>query len=184
MASTARKLLVATPTLLDPNFFRTVVFMIEHTDEAAFGVVINRPTTVAVTDALPEWSAVAAAPPVVFVGGPVQAQEALIGLARSEHEGPADGWHELLGDVGTVDLGREPVDVQPVLSSARVFAGYAAWGAGQLDGELALSGWFVVDALPDDVLTAEPEGLWRAVLRRQGGELAIAANFPLDPRAN
>ena len=185
MSSTARRLLVATPTLLDPNFFRTVVFMIEHTDEAALGVVINRPSDATLEEAVPEWCALAAEPRVAFVGGPVQAHEAVIGLGRSRpHTGDADGWYPLIGSVGTVDLGRSPAEVRPDIDLVRVFAGYAAWGAGQLDYELTQHGWYVVDAEVDDLLTAEPESLWRRVLRRQGGELAIAANFPADPSSN
>lgn len=184
-SSVARRLLVATPMLLDPNFFRTVVFMIEHTDEAALGVVLNRPSDATLEVAVPEWCALAADPSVAFVGGPVQPHEAVIGLGRTRPDvEPADGWYPLLGPVGTVDLGRSPAEVSPDVEAVRVFAGYAAWGAGQLDGELAQRGWYVVDAEIDDLLTAEPDSLWRRVLRRQGGDLAIAANFPLDPTSN
>jgi putative transcriptional regulator len=184
MASTARRLLVATPALRDPNFFRTVVFMIEHTDEGALGVVLNRPSTAELTEALPEWCHLAADPSVAFVGGPVQSHEAVIGLGRASGPGGGEGWEPLLGQVGSVDLGRVPAEVEPAIDAVRVFAGYAAWAPGQLDGELALDGWYVVDAEPADLLTPEPGSLWRRVLRRQGGDLAVAANFPLDPATN
>jgi putative transcriptional regulator len=184
MATTARRLLVATPTLLDPNFFRTVVFMIEHTPEAALGVVLNRPTEAPLTDALPEWAHLAASPAVAFVGGPVQAHEAVIGIGRAARGAPGDGWEPLVDRIGTVDLGRSPADVSPEMEALRVFAGYAAWGPGQLDGELALDGWYVVDTEPDDILSDDPGTLWRRVLRRQGGDLAIVANFPLDLGSN
>jgi putative transcriptional regulator len=183
--STARRLLVATPTLLDPNFFRTVVFMIEHTPEAALGVVLNRVSDATLDDAVPEWCGLAAEPSVAFVGGPVQPNEAVIalGLGSGELES-GDGWYPLLDAVGTVDLGRSPGEVHPPVVAIRVFAGYAAWGPGQLDGELSVDGWYVVDADPDDLLTSDPETLWRRVLRRQGGELAMAANYPIDPGTN
>src|SRR5207302_847297 len=132
MTSTARRLLVATPTLLDPNFFRTVVFVIEHTEDAALGVVVNRPSRAELADALPDWSHLAAEPAVAFVGGPVQSQEALIGFGRAAAPADGDGWYPLLDTIGTVDLGRPPADVQPEIAVVRVFAGYAAWGAGQL----------------------------------------------------
>src|SRR5206468_1987997 len=103
MTSTARRLLVSVPTLEDPNFFRTVVFMIEHNDEGAVGVVLNQPTDAALTDALPEWSALSAPPAVAFVGGPVQQQDAVIGLARfkpgAAPVGEMDGWQPLLGRI-------------------------------------------------------------------------------------
>ncbi len=185
MSSTARRLLVATPTLLDPNFFRTVVFMIEHTPEAALGVVLNRVSDATLDEPVPQWCDLAAVPRVAFVGGPVQPHEVVIALGRGRGDlQPADGWYPLLGPVGTVDLGRSPPDLHPPVEAIRVFAGYAAWGAGQLDGELSVDGWFVVDAEPDDLLTADPDSLWRRVLRRQGGELAMAANYPIDPGTN
>jgi putative transcriptional regulator len=185
MPSTARRLLVATPTLLDPNFFRAVVFMIEHTPDAALGVVLNRPSEASLDDALPEWQHLAAPPAVAFVGGPVQAHEAVIGIGRASAVGPGgDGWEPLVDRIGTVDLARAPADVTPGMEAIRVFAGYAAWGPGQLDGELALDGWYVLDADPADLLTEDPDDLWRCVLRRQGGDMAMVANFPLDPRTN
>ncbi len=191
MTSTARRLLVSLPTLADPNFFRTVVFVIEHNDDGAVGLVLNQPTDAAIADALPEWSGRAAPPAVAFVGGPVQQHDAVIGLARfapGAHHAVADvdGWQPLLGQVGTVDLGRSPADVRGDIEAVRVFAGYSGWGPGQLDGELEQDGWFVVDARPGDLLTPDPGSLWRAVLRRQGGNLAVAANYPRDsePTAN
>ena len=186
-ASTARRLLVASPTLLDPNFARAIVFMVEHTDDGALGIVLNRPSETGVDDILPDWRLVAAAPPLVFVGGPVQLGEAVIGLGRvgaAEGADSSGGWEPLLGRVGTVDLGASPDDVSPRMEAVRIFAGYAGWGPEQLDGELALGGWFVVDADPSDLLTPAPDALWRRVLRRQGGELAMAANHPGDPRVN
>jgi putative transcriptional regulator len=184
MSPTARRLLVATPTLRDPNFFRTVVFMIEHTSDGALGVVLNRPSTAELTEALPEWCHLAADPSVAFVGGPVQSHEAVIGLGRSAAADSGGGWEPLLDHVGSVDLGLAPAEVRPDIDAVRVFAGYAAWGPGQLDAELSLGGWYVVDADASDLLTSEPDSLWRRVLRRQGGDLAMAANSPLDPTTN
>ncbi len=127
---------------------------------------------------------VATDPGVAFLGGPVQPQEAVIGLARVTAPEECDGWQPLLGAIGTVDLGRAPDDIPLVLESVRVFAGYAGWGPRQLDDEVARNDWYVVDASPDDMFTPEPAALWRDVLRRQRGDLAMVANFPLDPSAN
>src|SRR5688572_4075691 len=110
MPSTARRLLVSVPTLGDPNFFRSVVFVIEHNDDGALGVVLNQPSMTTVETVLERWAQFAAAPAVVFVGGPVQAQEALIGLARVATVDASDAWQPLIGSIGTVDLGREPHD--------------------------------------------------------------------------
>jgi putative transcriptional regulator len=186
MGSTARRLLVSVPTLGDPNFFRSVVFMIEHTDEGALGLVLNQPTESRVDAVLDAWAPYAAPPAVAFVGGPVQTHEAVIGLARVRRVDASDAWQPLLGPVGTVDLARDPLDAHPELDAVRLFAGYSGWGPGQLEGELEVGGWFVVDALPGDLLTSDPSGLWRTVLRRQGGDVAMSANYPLgeDPAQN
>jgi putative transcriptional regulator len=179
MTSTARRLLVSVPTLADPNFFRTVVFMIQHTDDGALGIVLNQPTETGVDAVLEAWGPYAAPPAVAFVGGPVQQHEAVIGLARVGGIDASDAWQPLLGRVGTVDLARDPVDAHPDVEAVRLFAGYSGWAPGQLDSELAAGGWFVVDAHPDDLLTSDPSGLWRVVLRRHGGDAAVSANYPL-----
>jgi putative transcriptional regulator len=181
--STRGRLLIATPNLEDPNFSRTVVLMLEHNDEGALGVVLNRPTPGTLDEPLPAWSRLAADPAVVFVGGPVQPESA-IGLARRTDLGDTDGFAPLFGDLGTVDLDRDPDDVRPPIDRVRVFAGYAGWGPDQLDAELAADGWFVVDAHPDDPWSANPPTLWRAVLKRQRGQLRMFADFPVDPSAN
>ncbi len=183
MTSVAGRLLVALPTMQDPNFTRTVVYVIEHSADGALGVVLNRPSSVDFDDALPQWQDLLAQPAVPFVGGPVQ-PDAVLALARVVRVEASDGWQPLLGRVGTVDVARRPDDVRPEVEALRVFAGYAGWGSGQLDAELSVPGWYVVDAEVEDFLTADPAGLWRAVLRRQGGDLAAAANYPQDPNAN
>jgi putative transcriptional regulator len=185
-------LLVATPELGDPNFDRSVVLLLEHTPEGAVGVVLNRPSGTPLTEAGTDWGgwdAFAAPPDVVFVGGPV-ARTAVIAVARtippggsgvSPEDVKTDGFQPVLGDyVGIVDLALEPQGVDAV----RLFAGYAGWGGGQLEAEIAAGGWFVLDALPSDPLSAEPEALWREVLRRQGGRLALFADCPSDPSMN
>lgn len=183
------RLLVATPTLGDPNFDRTVVFVLEHTPEGAVGVVLNRPSGTGLDEAGADWSgwdALAAEPPVVFVGGPV-ARTAVICLARlgdakldELEDGRAEGFQPVLGEVGVADLALPPRGVDAV----RLFAGYAGWGEGQMESEIEAGAWFVVDAHPEDALTGRPTDLWTDVLRRQGGRLAIFALCPPDPSTN
>lgn len=177
------RLLVATPELQDPNFARTVVLVLEHGDEGALGLVLNRPTDTTIRDALPAWADLAAAPAVVFVGGPVQPQAA-IGIARRADGGESDGYAPLFGDLGTVDLERDPAQIVPGVAAVRVYVGYSGWGPGQLDGELAADGWYVVNVAPDDAWTSRPDDLWRGVLRRQPGPLRLVAGFPDDPSMN
>jgi putative transcriptional regulator len=175
------RLLVAAPPLVDPNFDRTVIFMLEHGEEGSLGLILNRPSLTSLADVLPEWTSVADPPAVVFVGGPV-APDAVIALARGS--GDHDGWVPLLDDLGTVDIGRDAALAGAGLAALRVFVGYAGWAAGQLDEELAQHAWFVVDALASDPFGSDPAALWSAVLRRQSGRLAIFATCPEDPSVN
>ena len=177
------RLLVATPNLGDPNFERTVVLVLEHGDDGALGVVINRPSDLELAEPLPEWARAAAHPSVVFIGGPV-APSAAVCLARVAAVGGAQGWQPLLGPVGTLDLDSDPDQALPCLEQIRVFAGYAGWGPGQLESEIAAGGWFVVDAHSADPLSPVPEDLWASVLRRQRGALALFATYPADPSLN
>jgi putative transcriptional regulator len=175
-------LLVATPPLVDPNFDRTVVLILEHGETGALGLVLNRPAETELVDVLPEWRVLASAPPVVFVGGPVS-PDAVIALARGQ-EGEVDGWVHILADIGTVDLARDPLDLGAPLEALRVFVGYAGWAPGQLEAELEQGAWFVARLEREDPFVNTPEQLWRDVLRRQAGRLAMFANFPEDPSIN
>jgi putative transcriptional regulator len=183
--SVGGRLLVAQPSMLDPNFARTVIFVVHHDADGAFGIVLNRPSEVTVVGALDTWADIATAPALVFIGGPVSVGEAVLGIGRARDVAPStDGWQALSGTIGSVDLERAPADLPAPLAALRVFAGYSGWGPLQLESELARDDWFTVDLLADDVFTTAPDALWRTVLRRQGGDLAVAANYPLDPTAN
>jgi putative transcriptional regulator len=179
------RLLVANPVLPDPNFDRTVVLMLAHEDEGALGLVLNRPSEMEVDSPLPRWERLAADPPVVFVGGPV-APSAAICLARVSMPavGAAEGWTPVAGELGTLDLEQDPDRVGSTVAEIRVFAGYAAWGPGQLEGEIEAGAWFVVNAEPGDAMVEDPDQLWKRVLRRQGPRLAVVAAFPPDPSNN
>ena len=178
------RLLVATPDLADPNFSRTVVLVLEHNDDGALGVVLNRPGGLDVDEPLPEWAGLAAPPAAVFVGGPVASGTVIALAAGNETDDEPDGWVRLFEGLGAVDVGREPTEVRPAIEAVRVFSGYAGWAPGQLDGEVDAGGWFVVASLPGDVFTDDPEHLWSEVLRRQSGRVRIFAGCPSDPSTN
>ena len=180
-------LLVAAPGLLDPNFHRTVVYLIEHRDGGSLGVVLNRPSEVSVRDVLPSWAPLSSQPPSVFVGGPVESRDRAV-PGRGAHRarpgrGGRPGPGARAGGAGRPRLGPER-RWPTLLRGLRVFAGYAGWDPGQLDGEIARGDWIVVPALPDDVLTRQDAGLWGHVLRRQGMPLALLATYPADVRQN
>lgn len=176
----AGSLLVAAPSLVDPNFTRTVVLVCEVSRDGALGLVLNRPADSLVSDYLPQWSP--SPPAVVFVGGPVQ-PEVAVGLGRHQGAEPV-GFSLIEGGLGLFDLATPEELVAGGLSHLRVFSGYAGWGPGQLEVELLSDDWIVVDAADDDAFTPDPATLWERVLRRQGGELALLAGFPQDPTLN
>ncbi|MCC5949873.1 MAG: YqgE/AlgH family protein [Nitriliruptoraceae bacterium] len=196
------RLLVAAPSLDDPNFERTVLLVLDHDEDGALGVVLNRVTSVPVRDELDAWSHLAADPPVVFGGGPVEPtavvalghatatasseldpdQDAGITLDREQDAG--DGGTRILDRIRLVDLGSDPVLAATELQRVRIFAGYAGWAPDQLEDEIAQGAWYVVDAAPDDVFTDDPGTLWHDVLRRQDGPLKLLATYPADPSLN
>jgi putative transcriptional regulator len=182
----AGTLLVAAPTLTDPNFARSVVFVIDHRATGTLGVVLNRPSEVSVADVLPTWGPHTSNPHAVFVGGPVEQRTALCLAALRAGEDPArtGGVVGVRGPVALVDLDGDPDDLAPRVRGLRVFAGYAGWDRGQLDGEIRRGDWFVVPALPDDVLAPAGYDLWGGVLRRQGVPLALLATHVSEPRRN
>lgn len=179
-------LLVATPALLDPNFERAVVLLLDVDESGALGVILNRPTSVPVDEVLPGWSELADEPHVLFQGGPVGTDSALaVALVpdRDEAEDPV-GFRRMFGEIGIVDLDTPTEIIGPALSGLRIFAGYAGWGSGQLEDEVEEGSWYVVPTAPGDLAGADPEGLWARVLRRQPGDLAWVSTRPVDPALN
>ena len=181
----AGRLLVASPTLLDPNFVRTVVLLLDHDEEGTLGVVLNRPTTVLVASVLPGWADTVDDPPVLFDGGPVSGDSALAVACVPEvgREDPV-GFRRLFGPTGMVDLDTPLEVLAPAMTRMRTFAGYAGWGGGQLDAELEEGSWYVVGAETADIFAESPADLWRQVLRRQRGDLAFVSTYPDDPSLN
>src|SRR3954465_1916308 len=178
------RLLIATPLPPEPTFAPTGILLLEHGEESgAFGLVLNRPESAPVLDVVPTVADLATDPGVLFSGGPVSPSTAIaLGLAAPGAE--PEGWTPVVPPIVTVDLDHDPALLAMSLRALRVFAGYSGWAAGQLEAEIAEGAGYVVDALPGDPFLAEPEELWRTVLRRQGWPLAAAAVSPLDPTMN
>ncbi|WP_091554961.1 YqgE/AlgH family protein [Micromonospora pattaloongensis] len=184
MESMTGQLLVATPSLKDPNFDRTVVLLVAHESGGALGVVLNRPTEVPVAEVLGPWGAMAREPGVLFEGGPVQPESAICVARMRPGARRARGFHPVSGLVGTVDLSTDPESLRDSVVGIRVFAGYSGWSPGQLEEEIEAGSWFVLDALPGDAFMERPDDLWPMVLRRQGGMMAAVAHFPSDVTLN
>ncbi|MDQ2792109.1 MAG: YqgE/AlgH family protein [Pseudonocardiales bacterium] len=178
--------LVAAPWLHDPNFHRTVVLIIDHGASGSLGVVLNRPSNVAVRDVLPSWGPHATLSQALYVGGPVQRRAALCvaALPAGLDAERTAGMIKVRGSLALIDLEADPELLAPQLRGLRVFAGYAGWGEGQLAGEIRRGDWVVVPALVDDVLAPPETDLWSQILRRQGMPLALLATYPPDPTQN
>jgi putative transcriptional regulator len=173
-------LLIAAPGLVDPNFWRTVVLVGEHSEEGALGVVLNRTSETPVDEAVPELAELAAEMGDVHVGGPVQPSAVVVLADFAE---PRDPDALVVESVGFLPAEVDPDTLGP-LRRARVYVGYAGWGPGQLDSELGEGSWIVEPALADDVFTDEPDELWSSVLRRKGGPFRVLAAMPPDPSQN
>ncbi len=178
MESLAGKLIVSSPSLVDPNFRRTVVLITHHDEEGAMGLVLSRPSELSVADAAPGLADLPGADSV-YVGGPVQTD---VIIALVELDEPDDEVDPVVGAVGFLPGESEPEDL--AIARARVFAGYSGWGPGQLEAEMAEPAWIVVAAEPDDVFAADPDELWRTVLHRKGGRYSLIATMPFDPSLN
>ncbi len=173
-------LLIASPSLLDPNFWRTVVLVTEHSGEGAAGLVINRPSPSPVSELVPQLEPLVDDGEQVWVGGPVQPNSVLV---LGEFVDVDEAAVPLFGSLGFPALD-DPDDVVPITTRRRVFAGYAGWEAGQLESELERDDWIVEPALADDAFTEAPEELWADVLRRKGGIYELVARMPEDPSVN
>lgn len=179
--SLSGQLLLASPALHDPNFRRAVVLVGAHSEEGAMGVVLNRPSEVTVTEAVPQLEPAVDDEEPVYLGGPVQPSSIVL---LGEFLDPSPAGLLVLGRIGfpAPDAGIE--ELAQATARRRVFAGYAGWGEGQLDSELEQGDWIAHPALPDDVFTEDPSELWSTVMARKGGAYVLIARMPQDPSVN
>lgn len=177
------RLLVAAPELVGAPFERSVVAVLDHAAEGALGVVLNHPGQTPVGAVVPAVSDLVVAPDVLFDGGPVGPGSA-IALGTTSRDATPEGWMPVSPPLVSVDLDHDPRELAAAVTQLRVFAGYAGWSPGQLEGEIEEGAWWVVDLLPGDVFDPDPAGLWSRVLRRQRWPLCAVATYPSDPRWN
>ncbi len=175
-------LLVAPPMMRDPHFRRAVVLLCEHADGGSFGLILNRPLDLHPREVIEGFYAY---DDPLSLGGPVQ-RDTLHYLHR---HGPAVPGSVDLGD--GVRWGGDFEAVQALVRKGatnqqelRFFVGYAGWSPGQLDEENDADGWIVAPARADLVFSTDPATLWRRVMLHLGGEFALLARFPEDPRVN
>lgn len=175
-------LLIADPTLKDPNFRRRVVLLCEHNREGSLGLVLNRATDVTLQELLDELGGFDRE---IFLGGPVQPN--MLNVLHRHGEIVEEGREVIEG----ISWGGGVETIQELLTSGhgesddvRFFLGYAGWAPGQLEDEIEQGGWILTRAPADLLFELEPDQLWRELLRRMGGDYAVLANYPEDPRMN
>ncbi len=180
MDSAKGQLLIAGPTLLDPNFWRAVVLIVEHSDEGALGLVLNRPSETTVGEAVPQLEELLELDDPVFIGGPVQTSAMMV---LAQFENPSEAALLAFEDVGVMGTtGTEAPSA--AVRTGRAFVGHAGWGHGQLDAEIERGDWILEPARFEDAFASEPLALWSRVLTRKGGSYALIARMPSDPSMN
>ncbi len=181
MDSLRGKLLIASPTLLDPNFSRTVVLIAAHDRDGALGLVLNRPSELLVADAVEHLAPLCSDYERLYVGGPVE-PGAVIVLA--EFADPSLAALLIDGDLGLPNIEASAELLDGSVRRARCFAGHSGWGPGQLDAELEQEAWIVEGLAADDPWVEADAAMWSRVLERKGGEYALVARMPVDPSVN
>ena len=175
------QLLVAGPNLLDPNFHRTVVLVVEHDEDGAMGLVLNRPSPIPADQAIPELASALEPEETLWVGGPVQSTSVVV---LADFGDSAMSSMEVQGELGLVLPDSDLDEVGESVRRARAFLGYAGWGPGQLDAEVARGDWIAAELTREDAFTDAPDRLWGAVLGRKGGQYALLSTMPPDPSLN
>ena len=181
MDSARGQLLIAGPSLIDPNFWRAVVLVVEHSEEGAFGLVLNRPSETSVGEAVPELDEMLDPTEALFIGGPVQPSSVVI---LGQFEDPGDAALLAFDDVGVLGAASSLEEMSVGVRSARAFVGHSGWGAGQLESELERGDWILEPARVEDAFASGARDLWSAVLTRKGGSYALVARMPQDPSLN
>ena len=181
MDSVRGNLLIAGPALHDPNFWRSVVLVVEHSDDGAFGLVLNRPSETTVGDAIPDLGELVDTAETLFIGGPVQPSAVVV---LGHFEDPGDAVLLAFDDVGVLTAGSSPEELSVGLRDGRAFVGHAGWGPGQLDEEIERGDWILEPARLGDAFCTAPEELWSAALGRKGGRYSLLARMPPNPSLN
>jgi putative transcriptional regulator len=172
--------LVASPSLADPNFHHTVILICEHGLEGTLGLVINRPTDMLLSEALPAVPVLKGTSYVLFVGGPVQ-PEGILMLFRAVLE-PADTRRVLDGIYlgGNLSIMERLITKPEPTETFRAFAGYAGWGPGQLQYEMAQGSWVLRPADTVSIFDKDPGGLWSELIETGPAPGVIRTQFFLS----
>ncbi len=172
-------LLVAHPSLHDPNFRRTILFLSHHSEEdGAIGLVLNRPLKKTVAEATSEMPGLKLDDVGLYYGGPVALDHVTIASLQWRTDPTTVAFQSFMGNIESIQIGQE------WLCGLRAFVGYAGWSKGQLEGEIAQKAWIVLSPTQELIEMPEPENAWRNIMRKSGPLLRLLSEAPDDPELN
>lgn len=177
-------LLVATPALNDPNFRQAVVLLCEHGPEGALGVIVNRPTAMSISEALPQVPILEGQPHVLYSGGPVQTNQVMMLYRISV---TPENSHQVFDGVASAATWKSWNGFwmeQPGKESFRAYLGYSGWGPGQLESEMQTGSWITLPADPSIVFEKESARIWSDIVLSLDETSRHYADMPFDPSAN
>ena len=180
----AGDLLVASVLLGDGVFNSTVVLVLDSDADGALGVIVNEISQTPLESVLPDWLPIVSGPRFLFHGGPVSPNGAICLASVGDEGEEPPGWRRMFGSIGLLHLDTPIEIVTGAYRDLRIFAGYAGWSAGQLEDEITEGMWHVVESGYHDVFSDQPLDLWRTVLRRQRGQIALFSTWTEDPDLN
>ena len=160
------KFLVASKQLRDPQFFETVVLLLEYDSKGAMGLVINRPTTVKLSKVLPDIEGLQKRSDTIYLGGPVAKNQLMLLIRTSS---PPEGSRLVFKDIylsSSQTVIEKMIDKPDTPERFRVYAGYAGWAPGQLDHEVSRGGWHILQADEESVFDKTPSEIWPELIRR------------------
>ena len=176
------RILVSEPSLTDRFFAHSVVLLAEHDSEGSFGLIINKPSDIRlsqITDDFPGFD------PQLFLGGPVKVENLYFIHTKGED---VEGSLKILDGLywgGNVRKIKEMIHENTLTKDdIRFFIGYSGWQPSQLEKELSEKSWLVLNTSADEVLKVNSENIWRKILVSMGEEYAPWVNYPDDPQMN
>jgi len=172
-------LLVAHPSLLDPNFRRTILFLSHHSEEdGAVGLVLNRPLPQDLGNAAKKKQPALIKDLELFYGGPVAKDQVTIASLQWRDNPTAVAFHSFMGQI-------EDIQIAPEWQNGlRAFIGYAGWSKGQLENEISQNAWLVIQPSRHLIEMEDPESAWKELMRQSGPLLKLLAEAPDDPELN
>jgi putative transcriptional regulator len=176
------KILISEPFLIDYYFKRSVVLLAEHSEEGTFGLILNKPVDIKISDIIEKFPDLDTP---VYLGGPVKTDNIYFIHSKGEQ---INGSMEIIPGIywgGEIEIVKELIALGKVSSSEiKFFVGYSGWVSRQLEAELEKNSWLVSDIKANDIMAIQTVDLWNTVVENMGSDYSYWNNFPSDPVLN